>query len=60
MYYRDYGERGLAREVYAGLPVQARTRLTQVDYSLAERPAPKTCNIEAHAGGFRDIDLVFL
>jgi uncharacterized protein len=41
MYYRDYGERDLAREVYAGLPVQARARLTQVDYSLAEKACPQ-------------------
>jgi len=41
MYYRDYGEHGLAREVYAGLPVQARARLTQVDYSLAEKVCPQ-------------------
>jgi predicted aldo/keto reductase-like oxidoreductase len=41
MYYRDYGERDLAREVYAGLPFQARARLTQADYSLAERACPQ-------------------
>ena len=41
MYYRDYGEHGLAREVYAGLPVQARARITQVDYSLAEKACPQ-------------------
>ncbi len=41
MYYRDYGEHGLAREVYAGLPVHARERLTQVDYSLAEKACPQ-------------------
>ncbi len=41
MYYRDYGERDLAREVYAGLTVQAREKLTQVDYSLAEKACPQ-------------------
>ncbi len=41
MYYRDYGERDLAREVYAGLPDEARARLTQVDYSLAEKACPQ-------------------
>ncbi len=41
MYYRDYGERDLAREVYAGLPDHARARLTQVDYSLAEKACPQ-------------------
>ncbi|MGA3114443.1 MAG: aldo/keto reductase [Syntrophobacteraceae bacterium] len=41
MYYRDYGERDLAREVYAGLPDGARARLTQVDYSFAEKACPQ-------------------
>jgi predicted aldo/keto reductase-like oxidoreductase len=41
MYYRDYGERDLAREVYAGLLDGARARLTQVDYSLAENACPQ-------------------
>ncbi|MGO9017824.1 MAG: aldo/keto reductase [Syntrophobacteraceae bacterium] len=41
MYYRDYGERDLAREVYAGLPDGARAKLTQVDYSLAEKACPQ-------------------
>jgi predicted aldo/keto reductase-like oxidoreductase len=41
MYYRDYGERDLAREVYAGLLDGARARLTQVDYSLAEKACPQ-------------------
>jgi predicted aldo/keto reductase-like oxidoreductase len=41
MYYRDYGERDLAREVYAGLPDQARARLTQIDYSRAEEACPR-------------------
>jgi hypothetical protein len=41
MYYRDYGERDLAREVYAGLPLEARARLTQIDYSPAEKACPQ-------------------
>ncbi len=41
MYYHDYGERDLAREVYAGLPDGARAKLTQVDYSLAEKACPR-------------------
>jgi predicted aldo/keto reductase-like oxidoreductase len=41
MYYHDYGERDLAREVYAGLPDQARSRLMRVDYSPAEKACPQ-------------------
>jgi len=41
MYYRDYGDRDLAREVYAGLPIGARMRLTDVDYAQAERACPQ-------------------
>ena len=41
MYYRDYGERDLAREVFAGLPQQARAVLTQIDYSRAEEACPQ-------------------
>jgi hypothetical protein len=41
MYYRDYGERDLAREVFAGLPHQARAILTQIDYSKAEEGCPQ-------------------
>ena len=41
MYYRDYGERDLAREVFAGLPHKAREILTQIDYSRAEEACPQ-------------------
>jgi len=41
MYYRDYGERDLAREVFAGLPEQARAQLASIDYSRAERACPR-------------------
>jgi len=41
MYYRDYGDRDLAREVYAGLPIGARMQLTDVDYAQAERACPQ-------------------
>jgi predicted aldo/keto reductase-like oxidoreductase len=41
MYYHDYGERDLAREVYAGLPDRARAGLARVDYSLAEKVCPR-------------------
>lgn len=40
MYYRDYGERDLAREVFAGIPEDVRARLNDVDYSRAERACP--------------------
>ncbi len=41
MYYRDYGERDLAREVFAALPGQARAILTRIDYSRAEEACPQ-------------------
>ena len=45
MYYRDYGERDLAREVFAGLPDEARARIAQVDYSFAEKACPQKLEI---------------
>jgi len=41
MYYRDYGDHDLAREVYAGLSQETRAQLTEVDYSKAERACPQ-------------------
>ena len=47
MYYRDYGERELARSVFAGLPDAARAQLTEVDYSKAEKACPQGLAIAA-------------
>lgn len=41
MYYHDYGERELAREVFAALPGQARAQLTRIDYARAEQACPR-------------------
>ena len=41
MYYRDYGDRDLAREVYAALPDEVRASLTRIDYSHAEKICPQ-------------------
>lgn len=41
MYYRDYGDRDLARKVFAGLPEDVRDLLTRVDYSKAEDACPQ-------------------
>jgi aryl-alcohol dehydrogenase-like predicted oxidoreductase len=41
MYYRDYGDRELARSVFAGLSEEARSQLTEVDYSKAEKVCPQ-------------------
>jgi predicted aldo/keto reductase-like oxidoreductase len=41
MYYHDYGERELAREVFAALPDQARAQLTRIDYARAEQACPR-------------------
>jgi len=40
MYHQYYGEPELARLTFAGLPQEARRRLTGVDYSQAERACP--------------------
>ena len=41
MYYRDYGDRDLARGVFAGLSAEARSELTEVDYARAEKACPQ-------------------
>ena len=45
MYYRDYGDHVLAREVYASLPEEARARLREVDYAKAEKACPQGLTI---------------
>lgn len=40
MYYNSYGDRDLARAQFAGLPKDFRTRMTELDYSAAERVCP--------------------
>ncbi|HYA02441.1 MAG TPA: hypothetical protein VEI04_04930 [Syntrophobacteria bacterium] len=40
VYWRDYGDHTLAREVYAGLSEEVRVRLAAVDYSKAEKVCP--------------------
>jgi predicted aldo/keto reductase-like oxidoreductase len=41
MYYRDYGDSGLAREVYAALAKETDAQLSAVDYSRAEKACPQ-------------------
>ena len=41
IYYREYGDRDLAREVYAGLSRQVRKQVTAVDYTRAELACPQ-------------------
>ncbi|HBD10006.1 MAG TPA: hypothetical protein DCZ69_17280 [Syntrophobacteraceae bacterium] len=41
IYYRDYGDRDLARNVFAGLTGETRFQLAEVDYSRAERLCPQ-------------------
>lgn len=41
MYYRDYGDHDLAREVYAGLPEEVRGQVARVDYARAEQACPQ-------------------
>jgi uncharacterized protein len=47
MYYKDYGDRELARDVFAGVPEEARARLTDLDYSRAEKACPQGLAIAA-------------
>ena len=41
MYYNSYGDRDVARELFAQIPAGARNRLLTVDYSLAETRCPQ-------------------
>lgn len=41
MYYRDYGERDLAREVFAALPESTGKHLREIDFARAERACPQ-------------------
>jgi len=47
MYYRDYGEPGLARELYASLSPGLRDRLGSIDFSPAEAACPRGVAISA-------------
>ena len=41
MYYRDYGERDIARELFASLPDAVRSGLGSMDFSPAEAACPR-------------------
>ncbi|WP_243363083.1 aldo/keto reductase [Fundidesulfovibrio terrae] len=41
MYYRDYGDKELAREVFASLPEETRAKMLTVDYTQAEKACPQ-------------------
>lgn len=45
MYYRDYGERELAREIFGGFPGEVRERICETDYSIAELNCPQGIRI---------------
>ncbi len=47
MYYKDYGERDLARDVFAALPEKVRGQLAEIDYSHAEKACPQKLAIAA-------------
>ena len=47
MYYHGYGDRDLARSVFAGLPEATRQRLGTLDYSAAEQVCPRRLPIAA-------------
>ncbi|GAB6039052.1 hypothetical protein JCM15519_36110 [Fundidesulfovibrio butyratiphilus] len=41
MYYNDYGEKDLARELFASLPDEVRASLATTDYARAEKACPQ-------------------
>jgi hypothetical protein len=41
MYYNSYGEKDMARELFAQIPSDVRGRLLSTDYSLAEARCPQ-------------------
>ncbi|MCU0562146.1 MAG: hypothetical protein MUD16_18400 [Desulfobacterales bacterium] len=41
MYYKDYGDRELACDLFSGLPAVARQQPTEVDYAMAEKACPQ-------------------
>jgi uncharacterized protein len=41
MYHNGYGEKTMAKELFAQLPAEARNRLLSIDYSLAEARCPQ-------------------
>jgi predicted aldo/keto reductase-like oxidoreductase len=47
MYHREYGEPEIARLTFAGLPEEIRQRLTEADYSQAEKACPQGLAIAA-------------
>jgi uncharacterized protein len=47
MYHQDYGEAELARRTFTALPEEIRERLTEVDYSRAEKVCPQGLAITA-------------
>jgi hypothetical protein len=46
MYYNSYGEKDMARELFAQIPPDVRGRLLAADYSLAEARCPQHMPIE--------------
>jgi hypothetical protein len=41
MYYNSYGEKDMARKLFAQIPNDARSRLLTADYTLAEARCPQ-------------------
>ena len=57
MYQRYYGEPELARLTFAGLGEEVKQRLTEVDYSRADRPARRPGHRRPYAPGEGDAGL---
>jgi predicted aldo/keto reductase-like oxidoreductase len=47
MYYNSYGDRKMARDLFAQLPSSAKAKLLNVDYSLAEAKCPNRLPIRS-------------
>lgn len=45
MYYNSYGEKEMARKVFAGLPIEAKKSLAGADYKRAEKLCPQNLAI---------------
>jgi len=47
MYYNSYGDRKMARDLFAQLPAAAKTKLLTTNYSLAEAKCPNRLPISS-------------
>ena len=41
MYHNSYGDKTMAKQLFAQIPASVRSRLTEIDYTAAERACPQ-------------------